>query len=83
MSVFEKTSNRPQRYLWGYAVFKNVHTPTDFPKLTSLWHALNTVIFLLKQYHRCPTLFSGTSGIRWYQPANVAKGDQKVTKTGV
>ena len=41
MSVFEKTSNRPQRYLWGCVVFKNVHTSADFLKLTSLWHGHN------------------------------------------
>lgn len=38
MSVFENTSNRPQRHLWGCVVFKNVHTSADFLKLSSLWH---------------------------------------------
>ena len=44
MSFFEKTSNRPQRYLWGCVVFKNVHTSADFLKLPSLWHAQNITV---------------------------------------
>ena len=55
MSVFEKTSSRPQRHLWGLVVFKNVHTSADFLKLSSFWHGQNIAV------HTVHIIQSGTA----------------------